>query len=710
MIRWRLDGFPAVPPLRRTPLRQIAPACCAVLTAALLGCRLFAPAAPAAEPDWVVARDRPAQSIRFISVVGTAIVGRDPEAAMAQADRQARQRLANAVADYTRTAAAEFLEYRVGSPAAGSPEAADFADALAAEVSADILRQSTRQDSWEGPSGSAHVFYRLPVATVDAKLPEKMRYALARFNPQGDDPENAPALMQDFLARRLRERLAESARSRPVAPEMPPERRVPLWLEAGRHEDYPPERYITGIGVGQDPLSAEVSARRELVSEIQSRLASILRALNRPGAEGVLVANVRAVGSVPASFAEEQLPAIQPVATWHDAVTETCYALAVLDRTVASVVYPQRIGRALEQHASLSASGRNQQDAENYAASLRDSLDALRAARAALELQLQALALAPEADAGKLGETVSEPIVERATADVKSLLSQMTLEKTDGDDQWTAPGVPPPRPLQVRLTAGREGRPVPGLPVRLVPEPEGEALAAAAVTDEGGVAQWHLSRPPAAGNPFSTIVAELDLAQLVSGLETDRLTRPSVTFRCIVRSHANASFAVFIREAMPDGRFVASPWTERLREAMATEHYQLLPESEVAEHANARAVPGEPTENDVLAAFAGLRASIEPGRFLALVFGTVQTQLVETVPTTEGELYMVHCQYAVRVLDPDLPQGRRTMLRISGTGSGAYAGDQREAIRRARADAAATACAQLIGGLRERLGATAARP
>jgi hypothetical protein len=105
-----------------------------------------------------------------------------------------------------------------------------------------------------------------------------------------------------------------------------------------------------------------------------------------------------------------------------------------------------------------------------------------------------------------------------------------------------------------------------------------------------------------------------------------------------------------------------------------------------------------------LDAFSTLADDIGPRRFLLLAIGQMQVRLERKAKTPEGDIYIVNCPFKIRVLDNALPGEQKVVLTVSGTGKGAYLNDEAEATRRARADAAAEASAQLVNALRQKLG------
>jgi len=687
-------------PLRTNPAIAYVP-----LLLLLCGCTLSTQ--PPDRPDWTEPAGRRGDSVRFISVVGTAVTDKDVDASVREADREARAKLADAVADYVRTAATEFLEAEGETTAQPTLPMADIADRLPAAVAGAVLRNATRRDAWSGPRGRSYVFYRLPVQTIHDAMTEVLSHIPAGRTTRPSSDDTTAARMQQFLARRLQEDLREAVRTRRVTPNAAPQNVPPAWLETGQHERCPPERYFSAIGVGADAVEAQKNGRDEIVYRMQTRLRETVRTLLQSTDNEPLTVNVRSLGADGTGVDDAHLPAMQPVEAWYDPVSEVHYVMVALDRTIASIVYPQKVEQALESCRGARAAGLNNEQADNYAAALRDYFDAVTAARQAVSMQLAALALAPDADLGRLRSIVPEPIVQQARDDLHSLLKRMTLIKTDGDNQWTAPGVPPGKPFRVRLVVGEDRRPVAGVGIALT-LPNGSRLNGPTVaTDADGYAVWRLSTSLPSGRRSCDIVARVDLSSIGGLYDMHDIPIPETTFQCIVRSKSNTSFALYVRDKTPAGLVGGSSLADALARAMEAESYDLIADDELLRHIGAGELSADAPEPDIVAAFAELRQAAAGGRFLTIIFGTVETRLVQTVATTEGPLYFVHCPFTIKAVDPDLPEEMATMFVLEGVGKGAYAGDQAEAVARAQADAASAASAQLLSALAARFEAGA---
>lgn len=684
-------------------VKRTAVVCAGLLIVVLAGCGVVSKEPSQERPAWLEAPGLTDEPGRFVSAVGAAGPGASLEEMQRQADAIARERLATAISEYTRSTMAAFLASHPEYPSPTAPLCEEFTSAVVGDVSAGILRRAVRQDAWQGPGGEAYVLYRLPVSVLNDEMIQKMSYSLSHVNPFGTGADQVTAEMADFLEEKLEEGLEEAARARPVTEETPPQYRPPAWLEVGRHEDYPAQEFFSAIGVAVDLAGAERSARTELAALMDARLGREIRTVTDRPDGGPLAENVDWIEPDAIAFTEKDLVATRIAEHWHDALTDMHYALAVVDRTTADLVYRGGITEALERSSSLTTSGRNHQKADNYARSLKDYLDALVEARRAVEAQLRAMVVAPEESAIEPGIIIPEPVLAEVKQELRALLQSIVIDKTGGDGQWVAPGVPLKAPLQARITAGDAQEPVAGVPVRLLIGPPDGKVAARAFTDAEGMVEWRLREPPPAGSPPNIIVAELDLEHLAPEADLFRLDPPQVAFDYVLRSRANAWFAFHVRERTADGLLVPTELTVRLKQAMEAEGFLLVEEQEILKHLKAGEIGVDSHEADVLDAFSALRQSMGPGKFLLIVIGEVQRQLVETVATAEGELYIVHCPFQIKVFDPDLPGERKSVLVATGTGQGAYTDSEAEAEARARADAAASAVAQLLSEMRERL-------
>jgi hypothetical protein len=640
---------------------------------------------------------------QFVSAVGAAEPADDGEDAQAAADRNARGLLAATVTEYVRNVVTGFLKEHQEYPGPAEPLSRQFTNMLASEVAADVLRRSVKQDVWHGPEGKVYVLYRIPRAAVHDEVRERMAYCSGIINPFGADPERAAGQMGEFLQAVLEEQLAASVRARPSTPQTPPQERPPRWLELGRHEGYPAATYVTAIGLGAELDEAELSARQELGARLRADLAATVRALRLAKTESALTLNVEWLDPNPMLLDPGEPVATRVVERWSDPLTDTECALGVLDRIVAARLYRDRALAAYERAGSLAASAQNQAKAGNYAASLKDYLEATAAAREAVLAQLTAMVAAPAESRAQLAEALPEPRLATIKEGLRPLLATLAVERTGGDKQWMPPGAPPPQPFCIRAVTGDPPRGVGGLTFAL--RTADGTIRGRATTDAQGAARWQMTEPLSARQPCLT--AELDLRAIGPGADLFRLTAPSATFDCIVRSRENTQLVVRVIESALPG---VTPVSEALATGLRSKGYRLADADLVRRYAQPGQLGPESSDQEVLAAYAPVAAQLGPDAVLLVVFGSAVPRPTETVETAEGTLAISYCPFEVRVLDARLPGADKRVATLSGTGQRAHLGGVAQAERSARSEAAAAAAAQLLQALRSRLGPAGDEP
>jgi hypothetical protein len=200
------------------------------------------------------------------------------------------------------------------------------------------------------------------------------------------------------------------------------------------------------------------------------------------------------------------------------------------------------------------------------------------------------------------------------------------------------------------------------------------------------------------------LTAEFDVGRAAPGVLCPQLVGPHVEFDYVVRSRANTHFAVILHKRGDDG-LPAYSMASGLREVIRELGFPMLSEEDILKHAPAVDLAPETTDEELRLAFEPLARHIGPNGFLVVVGGWAETHLVQTIPTGDNALYVVHCPWRIRVLDSGLPEGLLgVVLDLRGTGRAASADNRIEAARRALADATADAAEQLEAGLRDRFG------
>ncbi len=683
---------------------------CWLLTAAVAalsvwaGCSTIVPEPTPQGPRWVEWAEGPPPVGRFVAAVGQATQPGD--AADDEADADARRAIRAALDAYTLDALHAFLESDGRHPDPDAPLSREWSDAMVGQVSAGILRSARRHDTWEAPDGGTYVLYRQPTTDVDAAIEAALPEALELADPFGASADQLPGRLHDVLEARATDRMADVHVVAVETTVRPDRTQMPEWPRLGRHDDYPTEEFFTAVGLGPRLPAAESAAREQLAARLDTALKRLFAQVRAEGNTDALAQNTRWLSPLGVRFSGDDLQAARIAERWHDPVTETHYALAALDRATAGMALLRALDGSRPAAADLLASALNQHRAGNHGASLQDYVEAIVSARRTLQLQMEAIVLSPEGLTAELATALEQPLLAEAKEGLQSLLAELVLERAGGDQQWMAPGATPAEPFVVRVVGGEEQEPVGGVPLRL--DAGGRTLAAPGFTDQVGVAQWVVDRAlPETGD---SLQASIGLDALHPDMDTYRLTMPQVTFTYVLRSRANSELVLYIRETTKGGPSPLSPVTTALRRALQDGGFSLMDHSEVLQHATGGLPPPDADDAELLRAFAGLQASVGPGRFVLVAAGEVSTDTTEPVETDGGLLYIVHCTFRVRVLDAAAPATDKAVVTVEGVGKGAYVGSEAEAASRAQAEAATDASAKLMAGLSARLGAPVQTP
>jgi len=672
------------------------------LVALATGCRLTA--GGGAGPEWVSRRAESAAQGRFVSAVGTAGPGANPAEMQKRADLRARELLADKMSKYVRRLMVGFLEAHRDYGDPSDPPVREFVSSLADEVAAEVLRAAVRQDTWRGPGGRAYALYQIPASTIERTAVERAGDMLARSNPFNAPLQTVSAELSRFVAWRASGLDRSVARPAPAVPP-PSENRPPSWLALGRDQQHPPEQYMTAVGLGPTPEQAEQAARVQLAAQLNAALKSAIKALSQGEQGDPLRQNVAALRIEADAFDPGRLVATRVAQRWHDSRTDTHYVLLAFDRRTAMLVYRQQLEASAARTASLLASARNQQKADNYASSLADYLEAILAARRAVVCQLKALVAGGKASEAQVRGLLTEPILPGARAEAQALLADISIETVSGDSQWVPPGVPLPQPLSVRVSADGGTKPVEGLPLRLVASGTGRFQPVPALSAMDGTAEWRLTVPPPPDDGTGSLVAEVDLERVLSGAAGLGLRVPRARFSFVLRSRANTYVALHLRERTPDGTLLPTSSASDIEAALKAEGFRIVEDPALRKLFPDAGIGVDSSEADVLKAFAALRRGLGPGKFLLIAIGEMQKQMGPSVATSQGQLQIVYHRFRIKVFDPDLPGEQKAVASIEGTGKGAYTDDVAEAARRARQDATAAASALLLSELRQRLAA-----
>jgi len=677
----------------------------ALLVVCVAGCR--GPQQVAEDkPPWIVRPEAAEQASKYISAVGAGTSGPDSSAKLQEAEYAAREELATRLTDYVAGALRRFLS---AHPAYGDPSseaAADFVKAVSVDVSNAMLRETERHESWHDTRRDAiYVLYRVAISVINERTVEAARRTADEISPFAESQQEvALEGLGPFLDGLLRQRVAAARHREKLYVTDPFAAAPPEWRTTGRHPDYPPERFLTVVGLGEGRAEARVNARVELCAEIDARIAELWRELAAPHSEGPLASSVRQLQADALALQEVDLPASKTVELWYDPVIDMHYVLCVLDRVATRNEYIGRAQRKASDAVGLLESASNHHKADNYLTALQEYLQALVRCQEALKWQLAAMAVSPTR-ADELVALTDEASVVQAKAGLRELLAEFSLTIVSGDNQWTAPQRPLPEVLVARLTAGEDARPVKGVPVRFRFAAGSGLLKGAATTDADGTVGCTVQKVDAYGKAFATIKCAVAPGRLVPEADLSLIDIPSVTFTCVLRAKENTFFAVHVDERIPDGgRAVTTVVQDALKEALAAAGFKLVDDSLLPEAQRLRELAGDAEAAQVLSVFGKTAEGLSGKGFLIVVVGQARSDILDTADTSVGRLYIVATPVELRALDAAQPRDP-VVLRVNAVGKDAFTDNPGEAVRRARVKAGELIARKLIAGLNEKFGA-----
>ena len=665
-------------------------------------------------PQWVDEPESIAPPGMFISSVGVAEPPGDKETLLERAEHAARAELGKASANYAQAIMAEFLSMPENGIAPASSGSRNFIATVGTGTSNAILRQSFRHDTWYDPrTGGVCVLYRVPVSVVNDRLLEAFNTALIQTHLF---PDESAAKARTYLEHLLNDRLraltagtvgqeppAPEVEGEPVAPEAPPEGFPPQWLAVGEHEQYPITRFMSAIGVGESEEAARANSSAELASEVLGRMMARRTIALALGPQSPLAKNLRVLPPEALRFDEGDLVGYKCVETWYDPLTNLSYALGVLDRETAANAWKARLADGISTAQQLLESGRSNHKADNYSPALSDYLTSLQKLQQGLRWQLAAMVVAPEG-ADQTAQADPEGLLPKAQEGLKLLLSDLSLRKVSGDNQWTPGGVGLAEALIVQLVAGDARTPVEGLPLQFAFQTGKGKLSQSVRTGPDGRAGCKVNRVEPLRGIAGEIECRLDLEQVAGGADLGGLQGPGVQFNFATRSKRNSRIALYLDETDLSGQRVRTQAIEQtLTEAIGKAGFKLVDPERVRLSAERAGITGESSEQELTRALAGLAQGTDEDGFVLVVAARATPVLIDTAETTQGTLYYVYTTVRTRVIDPALPSGQ-TILELEEVGKDAFLDDLSEALRRSKAKASELAGRKLIDALNKRFG------
>ena len=664
---------------------------------------------PKRAPQWVKQPASTGEGRDYVYAVGASEPDGSEPPDEAQARIRARAQLSHAVRTYVQDVLKSFVKSADGLGDPSDPAWQDFTRLVAAEVSASVLRRDMGYEAWRDPAaGTLYVLCKVSVEDVHALIRREAGSMLNEVNPFGKNQKQGLTQLAGFLQEELKKRP-----SQPKAEEVPekspqPEPKgdsPPGWLTGGDHPDYPSQEYLTAVGLGETPEGAEDEAHEEMAATLDSAIATQFRKVKKAKSPETLSRNLSALQSETIAFEEVDLVHSRVVETWHDPVTGTRYALAILERTKAASAFRNRAQTAMSKAVEVLGSGANHRMAGNYRDALDSYLAGVEYGQRAVKYQLAGAAVQPS-KSEEWKKIFDQPVVADARTAIQEVLKNVRFVTVSGDHQWTAPGMGLDEALTVRLTGGYDGKPLRNWPVSFQFVRGKGQLESQGKTDAEGVASCRVDEINSSPGPTVAVRAELNLVAMAGEADVAGIEVPGTEFVCVLRSKSNSFFALYVDEAMPGDEPAVNPViADRLTEDLKAGGFNLLESDKVLKRVRAYGLSGDSEVGGVLEAFAPLQDEVQGEGFLLVAVVDADAKVVESVNTSQGTLHIVHAPAEVRVIDP-LVGGEEasTVISFKTTGKGAHTEKVSQAARMARERLARSVAEKLIVRLEDRFG------
>ena len=429
--------------------------------------------------------------------------------------------------------------------------------------------------------------------------------------------------------------------------------------EEARLAKYAEDRLFCATASGSTRRLAEVAARRALSEQISVSVKSEFLSIVQSKRKNALTENLSFMSDKTVSVSANELMATKVAERWYDADTKQHFALVVMHRGDAATAYAAGIRSALEHGRRLDAAAQRLQKQGDELLALQNDLEALAEFQRAVKLQIAGIVVKPQ-NADEFSKMAEEPKVVTVTNRARALLQKIKIRKLAGDNQRTYPGVGLKDPLVAQVVLGLKDTPVKNMPVAFGPNESAEGLYAAAQTDMEGKALGHIK-----GGSASAIHAMLDLGKMAPGLDPSHLAVPQGSFQCCLPTKSTARFAISSTD------YAA---TDTIAKALSGCGCPVVKESQFPE----------------------LRRKLGTKGFLFLVKFTVKAPRPSRGSQTPyGTLYRATARYTVALSDVSDPAETKTLKTIPGKVSTRCPNDAGEAVRRAKAAAAAEAAEQI---------------
>jgi len=219
---------------------------------------------------------------------------------------------------------------------------------------------------------------------------------------------------------------------------------VPEWAKTYNHKKYPAARYFLGVGVAQDQAAAIELARADLAKQIQVRIESELESIESELQEGDRVSLKSQVTAKTKSVVTETIAGIQIVEK--QKVKNNYYILAALNKAQYLAGLEVQMSEILEKTNQLISSARELSQQGRIQAAVNNFLDAQNIipefyTKSALYTALTGTRYPNH-------EQFTAPGI---LAELRAILSKISLQIISGEGQEGSAGKPLPAPIVLRV-------------------------------------------------------------------------------------------------------------------------------------------------------------------------------------------------------------------------------------------------------------------
>lgn len=299
----------------------------------------------------------------------------------------------------------------------------------------------------------------------------------------------------------------------------------PPWVTAGTHPDYPPPRYIQGVGLAKasnDPVKdrqvADQNAFTEIIQQITADVSSVVSVekivVHENKAETVFE-RASAGAKVRSSLSVNGLTIAE---RYYDPKEKIYYSLGIVDRIAASDPYRQKLQRSrTDWQTNLKSAEEYKQQGKIFQATL-SLRDAYRAASQYQETlpSFQLLAGTKVSELEMLDQQ-PEPFPTIILESLSAILAGLHLQIDKGNGQAYILNKPLPDPLVVRLISGeRASLPAEGFAVEFrFRSGQGDIFPVTVKTGDQGQAQASVTDIESSSDDDYAVAATLDFTELL---------------------------------------------------------------------------------------------------------------------------------------------------------------------------------------------------